>query len=395
MSRPLGRPSDESGRSDVSALAFLELSPGEPVHWMNRPRAVSRPVWQAAPKAFLGLAIITFVVFWMFMVIRGGHNGWEKGKHVPPFAPHNVLIAAVVGLSMIPPSFYVLSWPLRDWQRLSKTIYVLTDRRAIIIEPGVFGRTIAHSYDAKSLRLMRVVEYGEGSGDLIFENRSTWTGLTRTLGFLGIDDPRSVETMLRETLFSAKPRRKDEAVVSTAQMVSSTGTWKSYRLSLPIRLFQFVALAAGILSAVCLLADFALLIGFLVIRPVLSFQFAQRMVQEYGASGVAMGIVIGVGSAIGYVFVLRVFFQFALFYPIEININYDRMITFRGRVRAIRVPIDDVVMIRTGGWLDPNRFNGVVHFKRGKQTFVNRFSDFKDFLATVKDQNPTIEIEGF
>jgi hypothetical protein len=104
MSRPLGRPSDESGQSDVSALAFLELSLGEPVRWMNRPRAVSRLVWQAAPKAFLGLAIVTFVVFWMIVVIRGAHNGWEKGKNVPPFAPHNVLIATVVGLCMIPPS---------------------------------------------------------------------------------------------------------------------------------------------------------------------------------------------------------------------------------------------------------------------------------------------------
>jgi hypothetical protein len=395
MSRPLGRPSDESGQSDISALAFLELSPGELVHWMNRPRAVSRLVSQAAPQAFLGLAMITFVVFWMFMVIWGGHNGWDKGKHVPPFAPHNVLIAAVVGLWMIPPSMYVLSWPLRDWQRLSKTSYVVTDRRAIMVESGFFGRTKAHSYDAKSLRLMRVVEYSDGSGDLVFENCSTWTGLTRTFGFLGIDEPRSVETLVRETLYCTKPEGSDEAVGSTAQTVSSTGTWKSYYLSLPTRLFQFVALAAGILSAVCLLADFLLLIGFLLLRPVLSFQFAQQMVQEYGASGVVVGTVIGVGSAIGYVFVLRVFFQFALFYPIELNINDDRVLTFRGRVRKTCVPIDDLVAIRTGGWSDPNRFIGVVRFKQGKQTFVNRFSDFKDFLATVKDQNPTIVFEGF
>jgi hypothetical protein len=376
-------------------LALLELSPGEQVLWTNRPRAVSRLVWQAAPKAFLGLAIVTFVVFWMFMVIRGGHNGWEKGKHVPPFAPHNVLIAAVAGLWLIPPGLYVLTWPLRDWQRLRKSSYVLTNRRAIIIEPGFLGGTKTHTYVSESLRLMRVEEHSDGSGDLIFENRSTWTGLTRTLGFLGIDDPRSVETLVRQTLYFTKPQGSDEAVGSTAQPVSSTGTWKSYRLSLPIRLFQFVALGAGILSAVCLLADFLLLIGFLVLRPVLSFQFAQQMVQEYGASGVIVGIVVGVGSAVGGAFVSGMFIQFALFYPIEIKISHDRLITFCSRVRKICVPSDDVVMIRTGGWFDPNRFNGVVCFKGGKQKFVNRFSDFKDFLATVKDQNPTIVIEGF
>jgi hypothetical protein len=32
---------------------------------------------------------------------------------------------------------------------------------------------------------------------------------------------------------------------------------------------------------------------------------------------------------------------------------------------------------------------------RGKLTLINHFSDFTDFLATVKDLNPSIEIKGF
>jgi hypothetical protein len=356
---------------------------------------VSRAVCQAVPKAFFGFAIIAFVVFWMVMVVRGGHNGWEKGQAVPPFAPHNILIAAVAGMGIIPPGLYILLWPLRDWQRLRKSSYFVTDRRAIIVEPGVLGRDKTRGYRPDALRLMRVEEHGDGSGDLIFESRSTWTGLAQTVGFLGIHDPRGVENLVRKTLFSNEPRESNEPGQSAVKTAQSTVVGKSYRLWLPIRLFQFVALAAGALAACCIVADIGLFVGLLVLQPVLAIQFAQRLIEEYGASGIIMGIVAGVGSLIGAVFVSGMFFHFALWLPIEININDDRVIGFRSRMRTISIPVDDIAMIRTGRWFDPNRFNCLVRFKGGKLTFVNRFSNFKDFLTTVKDLNPGIEIKGF
>jgi hypothetical protein len=42
-----------------------------------------------------------------------------------------------------------------------------------------------------------------------------------------------------------------------------------------------------------------------------------------------------------------------------------------------------------------NRFQAVVRHKRGKLTLINHFSDFKDFLATVRELNPGVDIKGF
>ncbi len=79
-----------------------------------------------------------------------------------------------------------------------------------------------------------------------------------------------------------------------------------------------------------------------------------------------------------------------------LNLNdEDRNVSFRGRLRTVTIPVSDIVMIRTGEWFDPNRFQAVVRHKGGKLTLVNHFSDFTDFLATVKELNPSIEIKGF
>jgi hypothetical protein len=175
----------------------------------------------------------------------------------------------------------------------------------------------------------------------------------------------------------------------------STAVWKSYRLWLPIRLFQFVAFAVGALVALCILADIVVILAFLVLRPILSIQFTQRLIQEYGVSGISVGIVAGAGTVIGGIFVSGMFFQFALRVPIEIRIHDDQVISFRSRLRTSSIPVDDIVMIRTGGRFDPNRFRGLVRFKGKILVFVNHFSNFNDFLATVKDLNPAIEIQGF
>jgi hypothetical protein len=88
--------------ADGLALVLLELEPGEQVAWTGRPSSLRPVVLQSVPKAIMGLLSLIFLMFWMFMVIRGGHNGWEKGRAVPPFPPHNVLIATIAGLWMMP-----------------------------------------------------------------------------------------------------------------------------------------------------------------------------------------------------------------------------------------------------------------------------------------------------
>ncbi len=237
-----------------------ELQAGETLIWTGCPRSARRLMMWTVPKAFFGLAFLAFTVLWMAMVVRGGHNNWDQGRAVGPFEPHNVGIATLVGLWMIPPGLYVLTWPIRTWRRLKSTCYALTDRRAIISEPGLLGRPRVRSYTAHSLRLMRSEEHDDGTGDLIFESPSNWVGMAETVGFLAIEDTRDVEAIVRRTLFPpARPRW--ESSEQAARPAPAILGRKSYRLSLSIRLFQFVFLAAGLLTALCIIGNLGLFVG--------------------------------------------------------------------------------------------------------------------------------------
>jgi hypothetical protein len=241
---------------DPTASLVLELSPQELLIWSGRPQAVNRLVLQSTPKAIMGLAFIVLTLVWMVLVVSGGNNNWDKGQAVAPFAKHNIIIAALADLWMIPPSLYLLFWPLRTWRRLRRTHYALTDRRALVIAPGFAGRTNTKSFTADELRLMRVEDHRDGTGDLIFACPPTWVRVAETVGFLGIDQVRDVEALVRQTLMSRVPGK----TVRSEQSDTTSDVWpaiaKCYRLSPSIRLFQFVLLAVGALGAVCVIANF-------------------------------------------------------------------------------------------------------------------------------------------
>jgi hypothetical protein len=395
MDSPWNGQTADDNHGDQPALLLLELSPDERVIWSGRPRLVRRLVLQSVPKALIGLAFIAFTLFWMIAVISGGHNNWDKGQVVPPFAPHNVLIAAIAGLWMIPPGLYLLFWPLRSWRRLRRNCYALTDRRAVIVTPGFLDRSRTKSFTAEALPLMRFEEHPDGTGDLIFARPSNWAGLSEAVGFLGIDKAWDIEGLVRKTLITSAQRKTDSSAPFAVKKAPFPTVRKCYRLPLWIRLFQFVFLAAGALVAVCILADLVLVCAVLVVGPARLLGPRPPGLGALRGAEIAAAIAAGLGSLLMGGFVCAMFFHFALRIPIEITIDEERDVRFRGRLRTVTIPVSEIVMIRTGEWFDPNRFQAVVRHKRGKLTLINHFSNFTDFLATVKGLNPAIQINGF
>jgi hypothetical protein len=267
-----------------------------------------------------------------------------------------------------------------------------------LIAPNFLGRIKAKSFTADALRLMRIEEQHAVTGDLIFACPSNWSGLAETVGFLGIDKPWDVEALVRKTLFSTARRESELAASPAAKAAPAAAIRKCYWLSPWIRLFQYVSLAAGALAAVCVIADVVLAIFVLVclvIGPERLFGPPAPGIKNFSGTEIAATAAAGVGSLLMAVVVVGMFFHFALRIPIEITINEDRDVSFRGRLRTVTIPVSDIVMIRTGEWFDPNRFQAIVRHKGGKLTLINHFSDFADFLATVKELNPSIEIKGF
>lgn len=348
---------------------------------------------RTVPKALFGLAFLAFTVLWMARVVLGGPNNWDRGRAVGPFEPHNVGIAAIVGLWMIPPGLYVLTWPLRTWRRLKSTYYALTDRRAIISETGLLSRPRVRSYTARSLRLMRSEEHDNGTGDLIFESPSNWVGMAKTVGFLAIEDAHDVETLVRRTLFQQRRPRWESPELAARPAPAILGR-KTYRLSLSIRLFQFVSFAAGLLTAFCIVGNLGLLGAVLILQPQLLSSLISQ-INPTDAGGAVGSIVAGVGTLLIAVLVAWNSFDFALAIPVEITIDEDGIIAFRRRLRKVTIPAGDIASITTGAWYDPNRFQAVVRHKGGKLRLINQFDDFVDFLATLGDLNPTVEIKGF
>lgn len=375
----------------MSILSALEA--GEAILWTGRPRSLRRLVMRTVPKALFGLGFLAFTILWMAMVVQGEHNNWDKGRAVEPFEFHNVLIAKLVGLWMIPPGLGLLTWPLRTWTRLKGTCYALTDRRAIISEPGLLGRPRIRRYTADSLRLMRMEEHEEGTGDLIFESPPNRVGIARPVGFLGIEEAREVEKLVRRTLFSPE-LSQSVSPVQAVHLDSAASGRKTYRLSPGIRLFQFVFLAAGLLTAICIIGNLVLFVDLLIFQPKFLFSLVAQMGLP-GAGGTVGAIVAGVMSVLIAVLVARNFFYFALAIPIEISIDEDRAIDFRSRLRTVTISAGDITSITTGAWYDPNRFQAVVRHKGGKLTLINQFADFRDFLATLRELNPSVDIKGF
>ncbi len=188
----------DSTSTPAFVVSSLKLAPHERLIWTGRCGSVGRYVWQAAPKAAIGLALIALVLIWSAAVIHGGNNNWDRGRVVAPFALHNVLIAAVAILWLLPPFLFLLLMPVRVYRGLAKSSYIVTDRRAVIVEPSLPGRMKTRSFYPDALHLMQVKRYPDGTGDLILAHPKSSRSLERPVGFFGINDPGEIEAMLQK-----------------------------------------------------------------------------------------------------------------------------------------------------------------------------------------------------
>jgi hypothetical protein len=170
-----------------------ELAGDERLLWIGQPR----PDLATRPALFLvpfGVVFAAFAVVWMV-----GAGLMSAGIMTPCGLPF-----LAIGIALVASPAWLRS-------RARNTLYALTDRRAIIWEPGWFGSLTVRNYTAAGLGRMSRTERSDGSGDLVFEeittinssSNSTTTQITRR-GFLCIDKVREVEDLVRRTLLSGR-----------------------------------------------------------------------------------------------------------------------------------------------------------------------------------------------
>jgi hypothetical protein len=176
----------------LAARLDAELAAGEKLVWVGQPRLdlAMRPAYCLAP---FGLVFAAFAVGCMVVAAASG---------VPFFAVCGLPFVAVGGVLALSPI-----WMRRRAQLI---VYALTNRRAIVLEPGLLGAGVARSYSAAGLGKMFRRERADGSGDLVFEEYTTRTTTsegavstsTQWRGFLAVNDVRAVEDLVRRTLLA-------------------------------------------------------------------------------------------------------------------------------------------------------------------------------------------------
>ena len=176
--------------AEIEITLQRHLDSGEAVLWAGRPRA-GRLVSQALPVAAVGVPFTAFAVFWIWAA-----SGFGGGRSDP------WSLFSLFGVPFVAIGIGLLSAPLRAARRAGRTIYAVTDRRAVVLT-GAGTTTLVTVLPAAMAGMVRV-ERADGSGDLLFPDpleallETIPRGRVRVaLGFFGVAHVRDVEDLIR------------------------------------------------------------------------------------------------------------------------------------------------------------------------------------------------------
>lgn len=166
-----------------------ELEPGERLVWMEQP--VPRFFTAASTPTFLfAFPWTAFAVFWTVSAAE---------YKVPDFSQGSLDYFPLFGLPFIAIGIGLLFSPLWAYFKALKSVYAITDRRAITFEGGL--ATTVTSYAPERLRSLERKDRANGTGDIVFERqvipRAKGGSYEKELGFQGLREPRKVEQLLR------------------------------------------------------------------------------------------------------------------------------------------------------------------------------------------------------
>lgn len=167
-----------------------ELESGERIVWMEQP--IPRYFTTTSTSTFLfAIPWTAFAVFWIC-----GASGFKW----PDFGKDGFAFFPLFGVPFVLFGIGMLSTPFWTYRKALKTVYVITNRRAITFDSG--WTTTIRSYPPDKLQNICRKEKSDGTGDVILGQR-VWTGSegeqqATNLGFLNIRDPKTVEQMLKE-----------------------------------------------------------------------------------------------------------------------------------------------------------------------------------------------------
>lgn len=168
-----------------------ELNDQETPLWTGRPTP-GRMAIKGLPTALFAIPFTAFAVFWI-----GGASRFK----VPDFSEGGFSFFPLFGLPFLFIGLGMLCTPLWKMRAAKRTLYVLTDKRAILFSGG--WRTTIRSFSPGQLQDLSRKQRADGSGDIVFKKEISNTHRShnmpaKEIGFLCIDNVKEVEDLIRE-----------------------------------------------------------------------------------------------------------------------------------------------------------------------------------------------------
>lgn len=179
----------------LPSLQYLldrELARGEHIVWQSCPAPVSRALASASTFLF-GIPFFAFAVFWTW-----GATGGSGGGHTGDGTAFSKFFLLWGSMFILAGAAMLLS-PLLAWWCALRTLYAITDQRAIVVEAPLWRATI-RSFAGERLAEVVRREKPSGEGDLIFVREVTGVRKGHAsyteIGFFAIDQVRAVQHLL-------------------------------------------------------------------------------------------------------------------------------------------------------------------------------------------------------
>lgn len=146
-----------------------------------------------------------FAVLWngaLTLAYLGMASHWhDEADRLPLLVCSIILLPFVlVGVGLL-----ISPWWERELDR--RTVYVLTDKRALVLRPSTIRRrSVVRSYPLAHDLIKEVREYGRGCGDIVMQQFWTHGGQCIPLGFLFVENVRELEYAIHTHLPDAPPK---------------------------------------------------------------------------------------------------------------------------------------------------------------------------------------------
>lgn len=181
-----------------------ELDSSERLLWAGQPDP-GRMARQGGCLAAFGIPWTLFAVFWTVTasgiggIISSGFPGGSRGPGA---------LFGLFGLPFIAVGLGLLTAPFWMARRARRTIYAVTDKRALIIEGGFGGSFSVRSLAPPLLADRARNQRSDDSGDLVFTRtrQVTWQNTsdgprsnTSVAGFYAVADVKHVDDLIQDT----------------------------------------------------------------------------------------------------------------------------------------------------------------------------------------------------